>query len=551
MSSPTRSGRRTGRLRSQVVAAVVAVAAVSACFVSAATPATAQSSSPKPGGSVTYGLESETGGGWCPSTARLAISGIEVGAAIYDTLMVPNTKNEMVPYLAKSVTPNADNTVWTITLRDGVKFHDGTPLDSAALVQNFTEYQKSTLIGAALKDISNVQATGPLEVTVTTSRPWPEFPWFLYLDGRFLIEAPAQLNSPDCARNLIGTGPFMIYNGAGHWIVNQELEAAKNPNYWQKDSKGRQLPYLDKITFKPVAEAVQRINSLQGGQLDLIHTSDGQQVDALRNQLKGQFNVLDEGAGRSEVRYYLLNAAADKPPLNDLTARKAVAMAIDRNQINEIRNNGAYRVANGPFDTKVIGYLKDPGFPKYNLKEAKKLAAQYKAAHGGEFSVVLEHTNDPANTQEAEIIKEQLAKAGIDSTLKQDDQTAFIVAAVTGNFSILLWRQHPGDDPDAQYYWWNVGSTLNFGKFDDPTLQNLLDQGRTETDPAKRKQIYQDINKRFASQVYNVWGYYADWVVGAKKSVQGLAGPPLPDGGGKPAVLLYGRQPLLGLYVTK
>ncbi len=534
------------RFRTRVGAVALTVASATA-FLAASGPAASAASSPKPGGSVTYGLEAETGGGWCPSSARLAISGIEVGAAIYDTLMVPNTKNEMVPYLAKSVEPNATFDSWVITLREGITFHDGTPLDSAALVRNFEEYRKSTLIGAALKPISTVTATGPLEVTVTMSQPWPEFTWYLYLDGRFLIEAPAQLDSPDCASDLIGTGPFKL----DHWTVNQELVADKNPDYWQKDSKGTQLPYLDKITFKPVAEAVQRVNSLQGGQLDLIHTSDGQQVDALRNQLKGQFNVLDQGAGRSEVRYYLLNAAEDKPPLNDLNARKAVAMAIDRNQINEIRNNGAYRVADGPFDTKVIGYTKNPGFPKYNLKQAKKLASAYKAAHNGEFSVVVEHTNDPANTQEAEIIKEQLAKAGIDATLKQDDQTAFILAAVSGNFSILLWRQHPGDDPDAQYYWWDTGSTLNFGKFNDPTLQGLIDQGRTETDPAKRKQIYTDVNKRFASQVYNVWAYYADWVVGANKKVQGLAGPPLPDKGGKPAVLLYGRQPLLGLYVTK
>jgi peptide/nickel transport system substrate-binding protein len=537
------SAGRSTRLRTRLGAAAIALASATA-FLVAAAPSASAASSPKPGGSVTYGLESETGGGWCPSSARLAISGIEVGAAIYDTLMVPNDKYQMVPYLAKSVEPNADYTQWKITLRDGIKFQDGTPLDSAALLQNFTEYRKSTLIGAALTPITDVSATGPLEVTVTTNEPWPQFPWYLYLDGRFLIEAPAQLNSPDCASKLIGTGPFKL----DHWTVNQELVVTKNPDYWQKDSKGTQLPYLDKITFKPVAEAVQRLNSLQGGQLDVMHTSDGQQVDALR-QLTGQFNVLQQPLGHSEVRYYLLNAA--KPPLDDLNARKAVAMAIDRNQINQIRNNGAYRIADGPFDTKTMGYLKNPGYPQYNLKEAKKLASAYKAAHGGQFSVVLEHTNDPANTQEAEIIKEQLAKAGIDSTLKQDDQTAFIIAAVSGNFSVLLWRQHPGDDPDAQYIWWNNGSTLNFGKFNDPTLQGLLDQGRTETDPAKRKQIYQDVNKRFASQVYNVWAYYADWVVGAKKSVQGMTGPPLPDGGGKPAVLLYGRQPLLGLYLTK
>src|SRR5690349_16524398 len=169
----------TRRLRTRLGAAALALASTTAFLVTTAHGASAQGSSPKPGGSVTYGLEAETGGGWCPSTARLAISGIEVGAAIYDTLVVPNTKNEMVPYLAKSVEPNADFTEWKITLRDGVTFHDGTPLDSAALVRNFEEYRKSALIGAALKDISTVAATGPLEVTVTTARPWPAFPWFL------------------------------------------------------------------------------------------------------------------------------------------------------------------------------------------------------------------------------------------------------------------------------------------------------------------------------------------------------------------------------------
>ena len=531
------------RLGTRIAATGLAVASATAMLVGVA-PSASAASSPKPGGSVIYGLEAETGGGWCPPSARLAISGIEVGAAIYDTLMVPNTKNEMVPYLAKSVTPNAAFTEWKITLRDGITFHDGTPLNADAVVQNFDAYRKSALLGAALKNVATTVATGPLEVTVTTTVPWPEFTWFLFLDGRLLIEAPAQINSADCNSNLIGTGPFKL----DHWTVNQELVANKNPDYWQKDAKGTQLPYLDKITFKPIAEASQRVNSLQGGSVDLIHTSDGQQIDALR-QLAATINLTEQPAGRAEVRYYLMNAA--KPPLDDLDARKAVAMAIDRNQINELRNNGVHRVADGPFDTSVIGYLKNPGFPKYNVKAARKLATAYKAAHGGEFSVVLEHTNDPANTAEAELIKEQLAKAGIDATLKQDDQTAFVLAAVGGNFSILLWRQHPGDDPDAQYFWWNTGSILNFGKFNDPTLQGLIDQGRSESNAAKRKKIYEDVNKRFASQVYNVWAYYDQWTVGAKKNIAGVTGPPLPDGGGKPAVLLYGRHPLLGISVTK
>jgi peptide/nickel transport system substrate-binding protein len=532
------------------VAVVVALGAGAVATGAAAAPRAAKAAAaPKPGGSIVYGLEAETGGGWCPSTERLAASGIMVESAIYDTLTAPNSKNEIVPYLAKSVEPNADYTQWKITLRersDGqpIKFHDGTPLDADALKLNIEAWRKGQLYSSIYSDITDVTVNDSMTVTITVKRPWIAFPGYLYLDGRQGIVAPAQLADPNtCNSNLLGTGPFEL----DHWTPNQELVVTKNPDYWQEDKLGTQLPYLDKITFKPIAEASQRVNSLVGKQVDVMHTSDGQQVDAL-DQMADQFNLLKEPKGRRETRYYLMNVA--KPPLDDLDARTAIALAIDRDQINQIRNNGVYDISNGPFDSKVPGYLKDPGFPKHNLKKAKTLAQKYKGAHGGEFSVVLEHTNDPANSAEAQLIKDQLAKAGIDAALKQDDQTNFITAAITGNFSIMLWRQHPGDDPDGQYVWWNTGSLVNFGKIADPELQALIDQGRSETDPAKRKTIYENVNKIFAKKVYNVWAYYADWRVAAQKNVQGLAGPPLPDGGGKPE-FIYGRHPLLGIYKTQ
>jgi peptide/nickel transport system substrate-binding protein len=541
----TGSTRRSRGARFAAIAVVIATATALLVGSAGAAPSRAKAASaPKAGGSITYGLESETAGGWCPSTARLAISGIMVAAAIYDTLTAPNSKNEIVPNLAKSVTHDDTYTKWTITLRDGVKFHDGTDLTADAVKQNMEVWRTGTLLSSVFKDIADVQVTAPLEVTVTTARPWVAFDSFLYFDGRLGIVAPAQLNDTEnCSSNLIGTGPFEL----DHWTVNQELVVNKNPNYWQKDSNGRQLPYLDKITFKPVAEAVQRVNSLEGGQLDVMHTSDGQQVYALE-QKASQFNLIKEQTGRREIRYYLMNVA--KPPLDDPTARRAVALAVDRDQINTIRNSGIYTIGDGPFDTKVPGYVKNPGYPNYNLKQAKKLAKQYKDAHGGEFSVVLEHTNDPANSAEAQLIKEQLGKAGIDATLKQDDQTAFIAAAVSGNFSIMLWRNHPGDDPDVQYVWWNTGSLVNFGKIADPDMQALLDEGRSTVDPAQRKAIYEKINKEFSKQLFNVWAYNADWTIASQKKVQGLEGPPLPDGGGKPE-FLFGRHPLLGIYLTQ
>jgi peptide/nickel transport system substrate-binding protein len=535
-------GRRARRGRVRAGAAALAI--ITAGVVGATADPAPAAPAPKQGGEITYGLEAETAGGWCPTSARLAISGIMVSAAVYDTLMVPNTKGEMVPYLAKSVEPNADFTEWTITLRDGVTFHDGTPVDATAVKTSLDAYRSSTLIGTAMRPITDVRVDSPTQLTLTTNVSWPQLPWALYFDGRLGIVAPAQLADPEtCPTNLIGSGPFKKVS----YTVNQEMVVERNPDYWQEDAKGTQLPYLDKITFRPVAEAIQRVNTLQSGQLDVIHTSDGQQVDAL-DQQAANYNLLKEKPGRREVRYYLMNTA--KPPLDDLNARMAVAMAIDRDQINELRNNGIFDVANGPFDSKVLGYLKTTGYPKYNPKKARKLVQDYKTANGGEFSVVLEHTNDPANVAEADIIKQQLAEVGIDATLKQDDQTAFIAAAVGGNFSIMLWRNHPGDDPDQQYHWWQPDSILNFGKINDPELQTLLDQARSSTDRAERKRLYEQVNRRFGEQVYNVWAYTSEWTIAGQKNVKGFAGPPIPDGGGK-QMFLYGRHPLLGISVSQ
>jgi peptide/nickel transport system substrate-binding protein len=531
-----------------LTAAIVLSGAVLVGTAGAQTPERAPSAAkPTRGGSVTYGLEAETNGGWCIPQAQLVISGIMVASAIYDTLTVPNSTGKIVPYLAKSVTHDPTYTKWTITLRDGVQFHDGTPLTADAVKQNIDAWRKGRLLGFVFTDIADTTVVDPLTVQVTTKVPWVDFDSFLYLAGRAGIAAPAQLDNPEtCPTNLIGTGPFMIYNGAGHWIQNQEFVATRNPHYWQKDQFGTQLPYLDKITFKPNPDAEQRLNQLQAGQLDIMHTTSGQ----VMTQLDGisSLNQMREKAGRREVRYYLLNAA--KPPFDDLNARKAVAYALDTNQINVIRNDSKLQVADQPFDTKVPGHLAKPGYPKHDLAKAKQMVKAYKDAHAGQFNVVIESTNDPENSGEAQLIKRQFAQAGINATLQQEDQASFVNTALGGNFSLLLWRNHPGEDPDTQYVWWTEASPINFGKFKDPQLQTLLDQGRSEPDPEKRTGIYEQVNKIFATQVYNLWSYWEQWDIASNPKVQGLMGPPLPDGGGT-AEFVFGKHPVVGLWVKK
>ena len=189
----------------------------------AAQPKSAQS---KSGGSVNFGLEAETTGGFCLPDSVLAASGIQVVTAIYDTLVTLNAKDKYVPYLAKSVEPNADFTQWTITLRPGVQFHDGTPFDSAALKLNLDTYRgqnpdiKPRLNVFVWSNVASVEVSGPDSVVVTTKVPWVAFPALLSGSGRTGMVAPAQLvDRESCATNMIGTGPFELVD----WRQNESL----------------------------------------------------------------------------------------------------------------------------------------------------------------------------------------------------------------------------------------------------------------------------------------------------------------------------------------
>jgi peptide/nickel transport system substrate-binding protein len=511
-----------------------------------AMPAVARAAAkPKSGGEVVWGLEAETTGGWCLPQSQLAVSGIIVANAIYDTLVTINSKGEYVPYLAKSVTPNATLDEWTIELRDGVKFHDGTPLVADAVKLNLDTYRglnprvPGRLTPFAFSNVADVKVTGPLTVVVTTKTPWAAFPALLYGGGRYGILAPAQLNDPGtCASNLIGTGPYE----KEEWRVNERFVVVRNPDYWRPG-----LPLLDKITFRPVTDAAARLTQFEGGELDVMHTSSIDNLVALREDAANGTAQLFESKKGGEVAYMMLNSS--KPPFDDLLARQAVAYGRNTAEVNQIRNRGIPLLANGPFGPGSMGSVVDSGLPKPNLKKAEKLAAEYEAKHGQKISFEYLTNPEPDTLAIAQLVKEQAARAGIDVSIRTVDQSTLVSEALAGNFQAMGFRNHAASDPDAQYNWWHSGSPTNFGRINDPELDRLLEAGRVETDPAKRTQIYEDLTRRFGEEIWNLWSWYTVWAVAAKPDVKDVLGPPLPDGGGKSA-FLGGFVPVVGEWRT-
>jgi peptide/nickel transport system substrate-binding protein len=217
--------------------------------------------------------------------------------------------------------------------------------------------------------------------------------------------------------------------------------------------------------------------------------------------------------------------------------------------MNVLRNEGEATLANGPFDQGVPGYLEDLPAVEYDLERAKELVEEVKARQG-DFSVTFVVNPDSNSQAEAQVLQQQVEKAGIDVSIERVDQATEINRGLGGDFDVLLWRLHPGEDPDTQYIWWHSGYPTNFNHFADPVIDRNLDAARVAFDADERRTRYEAVNRRFAEQAYNAWAWYVDWAVATAPSVRGVLGPSLPDGS-QPYPLLGGLHPTAGLWVQR
>jgi peptide/nickel transport system substrate-binding protein len=506
---------------------------------------------PQRGGSVVYGLEAETTNGWCLPEAQLAIAGIQVARSIYDTLTIPDGEGDFQPFLAESVTPNAEYTEWVIQLREGITFHDGTPLDATVVKNNLDAYRgtypgrTSLLFSFVLQDIADVVVDGPMTVRVVTSRPWVAFPSFLYSSGRMGIIAQAQLDDAEaCGRNLIGTGPFQLVD----WRVNSSMQLERNPNYWRTDEDGNELPYLDTLEYRPNPEPQQLANGVRSGELDAAHMSSitGSLIlEDLRGLAEdGEINLV-ESDDFAEVGFLMLNTT--RPPFDNPIAREAVALAVNREESNQILANGVPELANGPFAPGALGYVEDSGFTAGDPERAAELVEQYESETGQPLEFEITSTQGTELQRLVELQQQYFEDAGMTVRVTVLEQSALIQRAIEKSYDMVTFRNYPGFDPDNLYVWWYDGSTnpVNFPGFNDPEVNDLLDRGRETPDPEERREIYEELNRELNREHYFLWGTWAIWFIPMGPDVHGIVGGRPVDGGDDYTGLAVGHDPAL------
>ncbi len=484
---------------------------------------------PVRGGKLIVGVIAEIDG-FYPGTAHWDTNGFNYANAIFDPLMAVAADGTIQPYLAKTMTSNATFDTWTMTLRPGVTFSDGSALTSAVVLANFNALKASALTGVALDQIASVTAPDAMTVVYKLTGPNPTFPSGLttqvgYVVGEAMIEQATA--HPNTAPTPIGTGPF-IYTS---WQPNDHFTATRNPNYWRKG-----LPYLDQITFKPIPDTTQRESSLRTGGVDLIQSTDPNTITDFSGSGGSGYQLVTTATGvigQPSFAFIMLNTAV--APTSDLTIRQALAYGMNQAEIQKVAGGPPAKPATGIFLPN-SPYYSNTHYPTFNPSKAKALVKAYKAKHGTPVLNLLT-IPVPLQIKIVQALQQMWQEVGFKVTLSEVQQATIIDDFVLGNFQAVTSYQFGAVNPDLNYVWWStttlspVGKIgLNFTRLEDPVIEAAMLKGRHTTSQSTRVAAYRTVNEQLAKQLPYLWiEQYVYSEVGDSR-VQNFANPTLPSG---------------------
>ncbi len=487
-------------------------------------------SAPVYGGTIVFGVESETPDGWNPTTTQCAVSCQTVMRAIFDPLIIEDETGAPQPYLLESFEANEDYTIWTFRMRPGITFHDGTPADAAALATHFEKVVSNPLAGQVLNRVEGWEVLDDLTLEFYTGAPFAGLA--AGLTGQFgYLAAPSQHADPDGAVNPVGTGPFVFKS----WTPDTELVVERNPNYWRSDAEGRSLPYLDRIEYRPYVEPDARRLALETGDITVTHYDLGLDFEYYREN----FKTIEEQS-LLQTFYLLINNA--RAPFDNIDARRALAHCTDYETYNLLRTAGEFDIANGPFAPGTPGYLPDSGFPGYDPEAGRALWAQIPDPG----TITLSTTPDAYYRTGAELLAQMWAECGIDVEIQQLDQGALILNGVMGNFQVAQWRNHNGAAVQNERVWWDSEYTgfiaINMGRIKNPELDAAFDRATLTDDRDELRPIAEEVNRHLADGVHNIWLHWVRWLIPHHHEVQNLGRITLPPPDGRPVLnLVEGR----------
>jgi peptide/nickel transport system substrate-binding protein len=439
-------------------------------------PAPASPQAPVRGGTLVVGFQRDVLNidphMWTANATR------KVMVNVYEGLTGRDAKLNVTPQLAESWTISPEGKTYTFKLRRGVKFHNGRELvaeDVKYSYERILNPKTGSQVRPDFEVIDRIAAPDRQTVVLTLKRPYARTLGLLDGDWAAIVPREEVEKHGDLNTVAVGTGPFKLQSR----VANQQLVLERNPDYYEAGK-----PYLDRVVFKIIPDEFALMADLRAGNTDLVFTVPIQMLDELRKAPGVKYLETPS----SIVTFMYLNT--QRPPFDKAAARQALALAIDKPKIVQ----AAYQAIGRPVPTLVPSTspvkVTQPA-DAYDPGKAKQLLGE--AGQAGGMTFTLNVLGSAATAKAiAETMQAQLREVGI---------TMNIVYTEPGIYEEQVVRKHDFQaatdgtsehpDPDVKLYIrLHAKGSTNLAGYANSQVDQLLDQGREQLDPAQRAQTY-------------------------------------------------------------
>ncbi len=402
---------------------------------------------------------------------------------LYEGLVKPDPDGNLIPAVASDYEISDDAAVYTFTLRDGVKFHDGSPVTAEDVKYSIERYAEIQGESSAFSIFDHVEIPDEKTVAVYLKEGYSEF----------LPEITFGIipkSNPDPEKNPIGTGPFKFVS----YTPGQKLEVEKFEDYWQEG-----LPHLDHVEFKITADSDTAFMELQAGTIDILDYLTGAQVKAA-----GADCEIMEGT-QNMVQGMFLNHEYE--PLSDVKVRQAVCYAVNKDEINSFLYDGKSHLIGSHMIPKLVRYYEPAAeemYP-YDTEKAKALLAEAGYPDGFDLEIIA----TTASTQymdAAQIIADQLTRVGIRTTIRQIEWSSWLDEVYHGKqFQATVVGF---DGSLAPNYWMKryvTGSSKNFMNYSSEEYDDTYQKALMAVDDSEKAELYKRCQMILAEDAESVF----------------------------------------------
>lgn len=422
---------------------------------------------------------------------------------IFDTLVMFNgSTTDLRPGLARSWDISADGLLYTFKIREGVRFHDGTPCDADAVKWNFDrwkdptnpyhtggEFEYWTDVAGFNEAIGSVTVVDPASVQIRLNAPQAPFLLNLALFA-FAIASPTSMMNDiqNAYKNPVGTGAFRFVE----WVPGDHITLEKHHGYWGDPAS------IDRVVVRVIPDNAARFLALRSGAIDMMEGANPDDVGNARRD-RNLSVVL-----RPALNIAYINMNIKQKPFDNVKVRQAVAASINRGAIVEALYAGIGTIATQLIPPSLLGWNSELRGPQYDLNRAKQLLSEagYPNGFSTEFWYMpVSRPYYPNPQAVAEAFAADLSKANIKVTLKTEDWAAYLTDRNLLKFPIWMlgWTGDNGDTDNFLYTFF--GNFAQDNSWDNAQVRTLLRQAQQSSDSSERDFLYKQINAIIEQEV--------------------------------------------------